>query len=81
MAEQPSSSLNEIQALHSDLLALSNSRLSNLDRLAIELEAHITAFRNLLNQKNRNEQSRQSITNGTYFSMATNNPLKKLKLI
>ncbi|TEY50803.1 hypothetical protein BOTCAL_0271g00070 [Botryotinia calthae] len=61
MAEQPSSSLNEIQALHSDLLALSNSRLSNLDRLAIELEAHITAFRNLLNQKNRNEQSRQSI--------------------
>ncbi|KAK6594639.1 nuclear pore complex subunit [Botrytis cinerea] len=63
MAEQPSSSLNEIQALHSDLLALSNSRLSNLDRLAVELEAHITAFRNLLNQKNRNEQSRQSITN------------------
>ncbi|KAF7933084.1 uncharacterized protein EAE97_008851 [Botrytis byssoidea] len=62
MAEQPSSSLNEIQALHSDLLALSNSRLSNLDRLAIELEAHITAFRNLLNQKNRNEQSRQTIT-------------------
>ncbi|KAF7955888.1 hypothetical protein EAE96_004810 [Botrytis aclada] len=62
MAEQPSSSLNEIQALHSDLLALSNSRLSNLDRLAIELEAHITAFRNLLNQKNRNEQSRQKIT-------------------
>ncbi|TGO21554.1 hypothetical protein BPAE_0213g00080 [Botrytis paeoniae] len=62
MAEQPSSSLNEIQALHSDLLALSNSRLSNLDRLAIELEAHITAFRNLLSQKNRNEQSRQSIT-------------------
>ncbi|KAB8295891.1 hypothetical protein EYC80_008712 [Monilinia laxa] len=63
MAEQ-SSSLNEIQALHSDLLALSNSRLPNLERLAIELEAHIAAFRNLLDQKNRNEQSRKSIETG-----------------
>ncbi|ESZ96367.1 hypothetical protein SBOR_3250 [Sclerotinia borealis F-4128] len=63
MAEQ-SSTLNEIQALHSDLLALSNSRLSNLERLAIELEAHIAAFRNLLDQKNRNEQSRKSIEAG-----------------
>ncbi|KAJ8069121.1 hypothetical protein OCU04_002795 [Sclerotinia nivalis] len=63
MAEQ-SSSLNEIQALHSDLLALSNSRLSNLERLAIELNAHIAAFRNLLNHKSRNEQSRKSIEEG-----------------
>ncbi|KAG4031072.1 hypothetical protein MFRU_010g01970 [Monilinia fructicola] len=63
MAEQ-SSSLNEIQNLHSDLLALSNSRLHNLERLAIELEAHIAAFRNLLDQKNRNEQSRKSIETG-----------------
>ncbi|EDO00752.1 hypothetical protein SS1G_03225 [Sclerotinia sclerotiorum 1980 UF-70] len=63
MAEQ-SSSLNEIQALHSDLLALSNSRLSNLERLAIELDAHIAAFRNLLNHKSRNEQSRKSIEEG-----------------
>lgn len=63
MAEQ-SSSLNEIQALQSDLLALSNSRLSNLERLAIELEAHIAAFRNLLNQKSRNDESRKSIEKG-----------------
>ncbi|KAI9649425.1 hypothetical protein NHQ30_002001 [Ciborinia camelliae] len=73
MAEQ-FSSLNEIQALHSDLLALSNSRLSNLDRLAIELEAHIAAFRNLLNQKNRNEQSRKSIETGVLPFYDSNHP-------
>jgi len=73
MADQ-FNNLDEIQALHSDLLALSDSRLSNLERLAIELEAHIAAFRNLLDQKNRNEESRKSIETGVYFSITSNYP-------
>jgi nuclear pore complex protein Nup205 len=63
MTEQLNS-LDSLQALHSDLLALSDSRLSNLDRLAAELEAHVEAFRSLLDHKPRNDQSRKSIQTG-----------------
>jgi len=58
-------SLESFQALHADLLALSESRLSNLERLQAQLDGHIDAFRALLDKKDRNEQSRKSLTTGT----------------
>jgi len=57
-------SLESLQALYTDLLALSESRLSSVERLGAELDAHIQDFRNLLDNKPRNEKSRQSLATG-----------------
>lgn len=54
-------SLESLQELHADLLALSESRLSNIDRLGLELEAHVNAFRALLHKSPRNDQSRNIV--------------------
>ncbi len=59
-----STSLESLQALHADLLALSESRLLHIERLGLQLEVHIRDFRGLLDQKSRNEQSRQKLTTG-----------------
>ena len=56
--------LESLQALHADLLALSESRLSNVERLGIQLEAHIQDFKALLDKKGRNDQSRKSLATG-----------------
>ncbi|OWP07075.1 hypothetical protein B2J93_6655 [Marssonina coronariae] len=58
------SSLESLQDLYTDLLALSESRLSSIERLGAELDAHIKDFRNLLDKKPRNEQSRLSLAEG-----------------
>jgi nuclear pore complex protein Nup205 len=58
------SSLESLQALYTDLLALSEDRLSNLDRLGAELDAHIQDFKNLLDKKARNEESRKALATG-----------------
>jgi nuclear pore complex protein Nup205 len=58
-------SLESLQALHTDLLALSASRLTDLERLGALIDAHIRDFKNLLDKKTRNEQSRQSLATGT----------------
>jgi nuclear pore complex protein Nup205 len=57
-------SLESLEALHADLLALSEERLSHVERLEIQLEAHIKDFRGLLDKKARNEQSRQKLSAG-----------------
>jgi hypothetical protein len=57
-------SLESLQALHADLLALSESRLSNVERLGIQLEAHIQDFRALLDKRARSEESRKSLETG-----------------
>lgn len=59
------SSYEGLQLLHTDLIALSVSRLANLERLVAELDARIEEFRELLHKKPRNEQSRQSLATGT----------------
>jgi nuclear pore complex protein Nup205 len=56
--------LESLQALYLDLLALSESRLSNVDRLEAQLNAHIEDFKDLLNKKQRSEQSRKSLETG-----------------
>jgi nuclear pore complex protein Nup205 len=58
-------SLESLQALYTDLLALSEKRLSSIERLGAEIEAHLRDLRNLLDKKPRNEQSRQSLAAGT----------------
>jgi nuclear pore complex protein Nup205 len=56
--------LEGFESLHRDLLALSESRLSNIDRLWVQLEARITDFRRLLDKNARSEQSRKALASG-----------------
>jgi nuclear pore complex protein Nup205 len=56
--------LEGLESLHRDLLALSESRLVNVDRLWAQLEARIDEFRHLLEKAPRNEQSRRSLATG-----------------
>ena len=58
------SSLEALQGLHRDLLALSESRLLNVERLWVQLEARIEEFRKLLDKSPRNEKSRQTLATG-----------------
>jgi nuclear pore complex protein Nup205 len=58
-------SLEDLQALYTDLLALSESRLSDLARLGTALDAHVRDFRNLLDKRARSEESRKSLATGT----------------
>ncbi|KAE8442005.1 hypothetical protein EG329_003941 [Mollisiaceae sp. DMI_Dod_QoI] len=57
-------SLESLQALYADLLALSEARLTSLERLGIQLDAHVKDFQNLLDKKVRNEESRQTLATG-----------------
>ena len=57
-------SLESLQALYVDLLAFSEG-LVTLDRLELQLGAHVQDLRNLLDKKARNEQSRQTLASGT----------------
>src|SRR5438045_7956374 len=56
--------LEDFETLHRDLLALSESRLLNVERLWIQLEARIADFRRLLDKNSRNEQSRKTLATG-----------------
>jgi nuclear pore complex protein Nup205 len=56
--------LESLQTLHADLLAASESRLNNVERLWVQLESRIEEFRSLLDKRPRNDQSRQSLTTG-----------------
>lgn len=57
-------SMDGINNLHRDLLALSEARLANVDRLWSELEARIAEFKNFLDKPKRNEKSRQALLSG-----------------
>ncbi|KAF2138835.1 uncharacterized protein K452DRAFT_320940 [Aplosporella prunicola CBS 121167] len=54
-------SLEALQGLHRDLLALSASRLVVLERLEAELEARIEEFKKLLDKPRKNDKSRDAI--------------------
>jgi nuclear pore complex protein Nup205 len=58
-------SLESLEALYADLIALSENKLSSLERLGMELDAHLGDFKNLLDKKPRKEQSRKSLASGT----------------
>lgn len=57
-------SLEALRDLYSDLEALSESRLDVVDRLWNELAARIEDFRNLLDQKRKDEKSRAQLMTG-----------------
>lgn len=63
-------SLESLQALHADLLAFSEERLFHVERLEIQLDAHIKDFRGLLDKKPRNEQSRQKLSAGRLWRIS-----------
>ncbi len=62
-------SLERLESLHRDLLSLSQLRLSNVERLWLQLEAHIGEFKGLLEKAPRNEESRKSLATGTGISI------------
>ena len=55
----------ELAGLHKDLVALSESRLRAIDRLWLDLEAHIEAFRKLLDKPGKKDASRTAVSSGT----------------
>lgn len=56
--------LESLQVLHSDLIALSESRLVTVERLWSQLESRIVEFRNLLDKSQPKEQSRSKLSSG-----------------
>lgn len=57
-------SLERLQGLYQDLVAFSETRLANIDRLWLELEASIEDFRKLFDKPPKNNASRESLTTG-----------------
>jgi nuclear pore complex protein Nup205 len=57
-------SLTRLQGLQADLVAFSESRLLNVDRLWTELEDSIADFRKLLDRQSKNDRSRQALKAG-----------------
>jgi nuclear pore complex protein Nup205 len=57
-------SLTRLQGLQADLVAFSESRLPNVDRLWTELEDSIADFRKLLDRQNKSDSSRQKLKSG-----------------
>ena len=57
-------SLEGLRGIHQDLIALSEDRLPNVERLWVQLEARIEDFRKLLDKVSKNDASRQTISSG-----------------
>ncbi|KAI9851517.1 MAG: hypothetical protein M1838_003471 [Thelocarpon superellum] len=57
-------SLGGIQGLYQDLVAVSESRLSSVERLVSELEATIADFKKLVDKAPKNDKSRQALNAG-----------------
>lgn len=58
-------SLVRLQGLQADLVAFSESRLPNVERLWAELESSIEDFQRLLDRQQKNDKSRQTLKSGT----------------
>ena len=57
-------SLERLQGLYQDLVAFSETRLANIERLWLELEASIEDFRQLLDKPLKSNASRESLMTG-----------------
>jgi len=62
--DEEDNSLTRLQGLQADLVAFSESRLSNLERLWAELEGTIADFRKLLDKQQRSDNSRNALKAG-----------------
>ena len=58
--------VESLRSLQRDLLDFSESRLTNIDRLLFDLEAHIQAFRDLLDKPAKSEGSRKALSTGWF---------------
>jgi hypothetical protein len=56
-----------LRGLYQDLSAVSESSLTNIERLCFELETHIEDFRKLLDKPAKNNASRQKVLTGEYY--------------
>jgi hypothetical protein len=56
--------ISGLQSLHRELLALSESRLTNLERLWVELEDRLEELKKLLDKPSKNVQHRQMVSSG-----------------
>lgn len=55
-----------LRVLYQDLSAVSDDSIPKIDRLCIELEAHIQDFRKLLDKPTKNNTSRQTVLSGEF---------------
>ena len=62
-------SLESLQGLHQDLIALDQVRLRNIDKLWADLDARVVEFRKLLDKSPKNEKSRRTLQTGMYTSL------------
>jgi nuclear pore complex protein Nup205 len=53
-----------LQGLHSDLLAFSENRLQDIERLVNELDGRIEEFRALLDKQGKADASRRKLSEG-----------------
>ena len=58
-------SLDQLEGLHQDLVAVTESRLSALERVLTELEDRVKEFRALLDHPKKSDASRGKIQSGT----------------
>lgn len=65
MAEEDG--LLALQGLHSDLIAFSENRLQDIERLVNELDSRIEEFRELLDKKGKADASRKKLQEGASF--------------
>lgn len=57
-------SLERLQGLYQDLIKFSETKLADIERLWLEVEASIQDFRKLLDKPPKNNASRQSLAKG-----------------
>lgn len=68
-------SLERLQGVYQDLVAFSETRLANIERLWVELEASVDDFRALLDKPPKNNASRESLATGTKTSLTVDRKL------
>ncbi|KAL9584488.1 MAG: hypothetical protein Q9203_004641, partial [Teloschistes exilis] len=57
--------LTSLRALHQDLVALEDTQLRNIDKLLDEIRAHVQAFKKLLDQPPKSDNSRKQVKSGS----------------
>lgn len=57
-------SLERLQGLHADLVAFTEGRLANIDRLVQELQGTVSDFKKLLDKPTPSAADRERYTNG-----------------
>lgn len=58
--------LGGLRGLFQDLSALSSSSILNIERLRVELQAHIDDFKKLIDKPAKSNSSRQAVLSGAY---------------